>query len=178
MTARQLLVYIVDDEPGMCLGAKRAIEGFTSRFDDIDVEARFTTETFDTGEAVLAQLEQKRPDILFLDCRLPGIGGMEILETIAPRGKSIIPIMITAYGTLETAVRATKLGAYDFLAKPFTAEGLINRISYVINKPRDFIDHLEYFGPDRRRKKIEDYKGPCRRKSDKVTVGWGNETKG
>jgi len=59
-----------------------------------------------------------------LDLKLPGMSGMDILEELGRQGKTITPVMITAYATFETAVQATKLGAYDFLAKPFSPEEL------------------------------------------------------
>ncbi|MEM7680293.1 MAG: response regulator, partial [Pseudomonadota bacterium] len=58
------------------------------------------------------------------------------------------------------------MGTTEFLVKPFSANDLARRIAYVINKPRDFIETSDYFGPDRRRRVIENYSGPYRRSSD------------
>lgn len=68
------------------------------------------------------------PDILLLDYKLPGISGLDVLERIVPLQSGMLTIMITAYASLETAVTATKRGAWDFLAKPFTPEELKNTV--------------------------------------------------
>ena len=141
-----------------------------------------TIYTSDNGASGFQSFRNYNPDIVIADWEMPNRNGLDLTREIRRNSLSpnrMVPlIMLTGYSAPKRVAMARDTGVTEFLAKPFTAEGLINRISYVINKPRDFIDHLEYFGPDRRRKKIEDYKGPCRRKSDKVTVGWGNETKG
>ena len=59
-----------------------------------------------------------------LDLKLPGMSGLDILAELGRQGRSLVTIMITAYATFETAVQATKLGAYDFLPKPFSPEEL------------------------------------------------------
>jgi signal transduction histidine kinase len=67
---------------------------------------------------------RRAPDILLLDHKLPGISGMDVLERLGERNDDLLAVMITAYASLETAITATKRGAYDFLAKPFTPEEL------------------------------------------------------
>jgi len=116
-------VWVVDDEQGMYLGISRILKDYTVRLDEGE-EAAFEVEAFDTGEAFLAKLEQAQPDILLLDNKLPGIQGIEILEELSRRGLSVLTVMITAYATFDKAVLATKLGAFDFLAKPFTPDEL------------------------------------------------------
>ena len=85
---------------------------------------RLQVSSWADGESFLESLSTTLPDIVLLDSKLPGIGGMEILEGTLSLRPDVVTIMITAYATLESAVRATKLGAYDFLAKPFTPEEL------------------------------------------------------
>jgi signal transduction histidine kinase len=77
-----------------------------------------------SGEAFLERIATAHPHILLLDGKLPGIDGIGVLEKLHERGIALVTIMITAYATLDKAVEATKLGAYDFLAKPFTPEEL------------------------------------------------------
>jgi DNA-binding response OmpR family regulator len=138
--------------------------------------------TSDNGSSGFHNFRNYNPDIVITDWEMPSRNGLDLTREIRRNPLSpnrMVPlIMLTGYSAPKRVAMARDTGVTEFLAKPFTAEGLINRISYVINKPRDFIDHPEYFGPDRRRRKIEDYKGPRRRKSDRVSVGWGNETKG
>ncbi len=68
-----------------------------------------------------------------MDLKLPGMNGLDILGRLKEQGRSILAIMITAYATFETAVQATKLGAYDFLPKPFSPEEL----RYAVRKATD-----------------------------------------
>ncbi|MBN1489606.1 MAG: response regulator [Phycisphaerae bacterium] len=119
-----LRILITDDEPGMRLGATRALEHFTVHVPDIETDVAFAIEHAETGEAALACLADNPPDILLLDHKLPGISGLQVLDTVAEDKHDLLVIMITAYASIETAVTATKRGAYDFLAKPFTPDEL------------------------------------------------------
>lgn len=116
-------VWVVDDEQGMALGITRTLKDYTVLLDDAE-SMGFEIEAFESGEAFFVKLEQARPDILLLDNKLPGVQGIEILEELSNRNLPILTIMITAYATFDKAVLATKLGAYDFLAKPFTPDEL------------------------------------------------------
>ena len=123
-------LWIVDDEPAMCLGVTRALEDFHAAYDDLGETARYTITALDSGEAFLARLEQHpAPQLLLLDGKLPGIDGIEVMRLLSTRRAPIVTVVITAYATLENAVRATKLGAFDFLAKPFTPAELRHTVS-------------------------------------------------
>ena len=74
-----------------------------------------------TGEACLDLLQEHNFDVVLLDVWLPGTDGLETLRQIAERENAPEVLMISGHGTIETAVRATKLGAYDFLEKPLSA---------------------------------------------------------
>jgi two-component system, sensor histidine kinase and response regulator len=121
---RMLTTAVVDDEPGMRSGACRVLEDLRIDLDDIREKVCFAPSAYSTGEGFLAALSQQQPDILLLDCKLPGVGGLEILERLSAERLDTVTVMATAYATLETAIRATKLGAYDLLAKPFTPDEL------------------------------------------------------
>ncbi len=84
----------------------------------------------ETGRLALEALAQKRFDLLVADLRLPDIDGLQIIEQIKSQKPETEVIVITGYGTPETAVKAMKLGVHDFLPKPFTAE----RIKTAINE--------------------------------------------
>ncbi|MFH1429566.1 MAG: HAMP domain-containing sensor histidine kinase [Candidatus Margulisiibacteriota bacterium] len=128
---REFLIWTVDDEPGMCSGAKSALENYTAEMIDLDKKITFRVELMGTGEELLRALaERPRPQILLLDNKLPGISGIEILERFRSEGIDILTVMITAYATFEHAVEATKQGAFDFLAKPFTP----NELRYAVEK--------------------------------------------
>jgi two-component system, sensor histidine kinase and response regulator len=119
---------VVDDEPGMRLGAERILKNFRFPLPDFGEEIGFTVTTAATGREALAVLEQERPDILLLDYKLPDIHGLDILSQALRDGKNVLTIMITAYASLEVAINATKNGAFDFLAKPFTPDELQNTV--------------------------------------------------
>jgi two-component system sensor histidine kinase/response regulator len=120
-----LQVVMVDDEEALCQGVRRIIERYKVHVADVLVDAAYAFRYFTSGEDYLVYLsEGGAVDLLLLDLKLPGVGGMDVLDAMSSQGRQVLTIMITAYATFETAVKATKLGAYDFLAKPFTPDEL------------------------------------------------------
>jgi ubiquinone biosynthesis O-methyltransferase len=117
-----LHLMIIDDEPGMRDAVERTLTGFVHQAKDSTASVGFRISQAASAEQALQLFEQAKPDILLLDHGLPGVSGISLLQTIRNDIPEILVIMITAYGTLENAVRATKLGAFDFLAKPFTPD--------------------------------------------------------
>jgi signal transduction histidine kinase len=117
-------VLIVDDEPGMRLGAQRVLKKIHTVIRDLDLEIAFQCELAETGREALDKLRAEKFDLLLLDYKLPDISGLEVLAQIKAVGIDIMTIMMTAYASLEVAVSATKNGAFDFLAKPFSPEEL------------------------------------------------------
>jgi len=126
-----LQVVMVDDEEALCQGVRRIIQKYDVHVPDVRVDATYEYRYFTTGEDFLVYLsEGGAVDLLLLDLKLPGMGGMDVLDALSGMGRDVLTIMITAYATFETAVKATKLGAYDFLAKPFTPD----EIRYAVRK--------------------------------------------
>jgi two-component system, sensor histidine kinase and response regulator len=119
-----LRVLVVDDEAGMRHSVARALRDHTLRLSNVEEEVRFEVSSAASGEEALTCIEAQAPDILLLDHQLGGITGIDVLGRLAASGRDLLTIMITAFATIETAVRATKCGAYDFLAKPFTPDEL------------------------------------------------------
>jgi two-component system, response regulator FlrC len=113
MEGRRILV--VDDEPGMRAGLVEVL-----RRDGHRVEA------VGTAEDALARLEADGAELLVTDVRLPGRSGTDLLRELRERGLDTPAIVITAHGTIEDAVAAMKLGALDFLAKPFSPADLLH----------------------------------------------------
>ncbi len=74
------------------------------------------------GRAGLDRLGEFRPDLVFVDLKMPGLSGFEVLERIRGIDPSVVAIVITGYATLSSAVEAMQKGAYDFLPKPFTPD--------------------------------------------------------
>jgi len=112
----------------------------------------------------------EKPDIVIVDWHMLPMSGIELVQKIRREEDSpnkMVPIvMMTGYSALPRVAQARDTGATEFLVKPFSANDLARRIAYVINKPRDFIDTNDYFGPDRRRRVIPNYDGPKRRATD------------
>lgn len=125
-----LKVLAVDDEPGMLSGIERVLDGYRTSVEEIEGEVEFRVETADTGRGALEKIEASSPDILLLDYKLPDIDGLEVLSRLASDSRDLLTVFITAYASIDTAVTATKRGAYDFLAKPFAPADL----KYVIRK--------------------------------------------
>ena len=130
MNTTTLTVWIVDDELAMCKGVLRTLEDFNAVFDDLGETVNYRGAAMESGEAFLERLEREpAPDLLLLDGKLPGKDGIEVLGLMGKRRHEIVTVMITAYATLANAVQATKLGAFDFLAKPFTPAELRHAIT-------------------------------------------------
>jgi signal transduction histidine kinase len=125
-------VLIVDDEAGMRSGSERSFEGFTVPLADFADQVNFTVASAGTGLDALRLIADDRPDIILLDYKLPDITGLEVFEKIENGAKDMAVIMITAFASLEVAVSATKSGAFDFLAKPFTPEELRSAVQKAV----------------------------------------------
>jgi two-component system nitrogen regulation response regulator NtrX len=87
----------------------------------------------ETGEECLDLLSRHRFDLVLLDVWLPGVDGLGTLEKIREMENAPEIIMISGHGTIETAVRATKLGAYDFLEKPLSIDKTVILIKHAID---------------------------------------------
>jgi two-component system nitrogen regulation response regulator NtrX len=78
-----------------------------------------------SGEEGLVQVSKKDPDLIFLDVKLPRMSGIDVLRSLKESGNSVPVIMISGHGTIETAVEATRYGAFNFLEKPLDRERLL-----------------------------------------------------
>jgi two-component system response regulator HydG len=118
-------VYICDDEPGMCRYLRKLLlaqnylpECFTS--------ARKLLETLDNGD------EQR--GLLLLDVKMPELDGLEILRQVGERHPGLSVAMMTGHGTIESAVAAMKMGAFDYLTKPFPQERLFALVENALER--------------------------------------------
>jgi two-component system nitrogen regulation response regulator NtrX len=107
-------ILIVDDE-----------EGIRESLGDILEDEGYEVITAGTGKDALNMIDHESPDIVFLDIWLPDRDGIEILEELHSSGKGLPVVMISGHGTVELAVKATKIGAYDFLEKPLSLERVL-----------------------------------------------------
>jgi two-component system, sensor histidine kinase and response regulator len=119
-----LSVLVVDDDPGMRSGVARALKHFSFTIPETSDEISFDTTLASSGQEALRIIEVDNPSLVLLDYKLPDITGFDVLDQINQNDHNRLVIMMTAYASIETAVRATKHGAFDFLAKPFTPDEL------------------------------------------------------
>ena len=84
----------------------------------------------ETGEEALQKIREETPDLALIDINLPGMDGFEVLEKALQIDQTFIPIMITAFEDVDRVVRAMKLGAFDYIAKPFD----FNKVQLSIDK--------------------------------------------
>ena len=131
MTAKPTL--IVDDEKNIRLALSRALEQL-----DIPVE------TAASGEEALEKLAAGGYGVMLLDLRLPGVDGMEVLRQVTQEQPEIRVIIITAYGSIDLAVEAMKLGAVDFLQKPFEVARVREMVHRILEKQEESVSYADY----------------------------------
>jgi two-component system nitrogen regulation response regulator NtrX len=108
------LILIVDDEQSI----RESLSGILH-------DEGFSTLTAGSGEEAINMLNEEKPDLVLLDIWMPGMDGMETLGKIREIHPDQLVVMMSGHGTIETAVKATKLGAYDFIEKPLSLEKLL-----------------------------------------------------
>ncbi|MCC7440017.1 MAG: sigma-54-dependent Fis family transcriptional regulator [Bdellovibrionales bacterium] len=108
------LVLVVDDEDSIRASLSGAL-----------ADEGYRVQTASSGEEALSRIRSEKPDLILLDIWMPGMDGLETLSRIRKDQPSQTVIMMSGHGNIETAVRATKLGAYDFVEKPLSLEKLL-----------------------------------------------------
>ena len=111
---------VVDDEKSICSTVEAAL-----RADGHQVEIA------DSGEMAITLMRRNPPEILLTDLRMDGMSGLDLLGKTREYFPSVTPVIMTAFGTIDTAVAAMKCGAYDYLLKPFTPEQLEHLVERV-----------------------------------------------
>lgn len=114
-------VFVVDDDQDVCRSLADLMEA-----------VRLPVETFVSAQLFLDAYEPNRPGCLLLDIRMPGIGGLQLQEILAERDISIPTIILTGHGDVPMVTRTMKLGAFDFIEKPFRADALLHRVQEAI----------------------------------------------
>jgi DNA-binding NtrC family response regulator len=110
---RQSRVMVVDDDPETLALLHEVVE-----------KEGYQVKTAEDGETVLRQLGEWQPDLVITDIHMPGMDGLALLAAIRERAPDILVILLTAYGSLKTAVDAIKAGAFDYLSKPFVVDDI------------------------------------------------------
>jgi len=118
-------ILIVDDEKNIRLTLSTSLEA-------LGVE----TISAENGEEALVKLREKEFGLILLDLHMPGVDGMEVLRRVRENRPDIRIIILTAYGTIELAVEAMKLGAVDFIQKPFVPEQIRERVARVMSREK------------------------------------------
>ncbi len=110
------------------------------------------------------------PDLVVVDWVLEDGDGISLVRRIRKDPASpnaFVPVVLmTGFSSRLRVEKARDMGVTEFLVKPFTSRDLYARIEHIIEKPRQFVELDEFFGPDRRRRKGDDYAGPRRRDND------------
>lgn len=114
-------ILIVDDEKNIRLTIAQSLDPLG-----------YQVATADNGEDALLQLQAQEYDLILLDLKMPGMNGLEVLRRAIEIQPEIKIIIISAHGTIEDAVEAMKLGAVDFLQKPFTPKELRDLVFQVL----------------------------------------------
>lgn len=118
-------ILVVDDELPVCKSMASVLEN----------QGYFVDTAF-SGEEALKKDEEIKPDIIIADLMMPGMSGMDLLKTVREKRPEIIIIMVTGYPSIKSAVQAIKLGAFDYISKPFTPNELRSLVSRALERKR------------------------------------------
>src|SRR5207249_7271537 len=124
---------LIDDEADVQYSFRRI-------FDSPEIELT----TAASGEDGLKLIPTLKPDLVIMDVRMGGISGLETLRRLRQHDARLPVIMMTAYGTTQTAIEAMKLGAYDYLLKPFDVPKLKQLIATALKAARDMKQVVSY----------------------------------
>ena len=154
---KELCVLVVEDSPPMLQVLVSILEEFGFG----------TVLTATDGEQAFQIHQHHRPDIIITDWHMEGVDGLELAHWIRRNkysvNRSVPIILMTGYTEHTRITNARDKGVTEVIVKPFSALDLARRIMHVIDVPRDFIESLSFFGPDRRRRTKDEFDGNNRR---------------
>ncbi|MFO0681009.1 MAG: response regulator [Sandaracinus sp.] len=124
-------ILVVDDEQVIreILADFLAMEGFDVR-------------TAEDGSAALVELSRSSYDLVLSDLKMPNMGGLELLQAIQKHTPNVVTVIMTGFGTVETAIDAMKKGAYDYILKPFKVEEVVHTIRRALEKQKLTAENL------------------------------------
>jgi response regulator RpfG family c-di-GMP phosphodiesterase len=102
----------------------------------------FWVRTAEDGSAALVELSRNQYDLVLSDLKMPVMGGLELLKAIAEHTPNVVTIIMTGFGTVETAIDAMKKGAYDYILKPFKVEEVVHTIRRGLEKQRLLAENI------------------------------------
>jgi two-component system, chemotaxis family, chemotaxis protein CheY len=121
----------------------------------------------DNGERGWNILRESNPDVLILDWVMEGMSGLDLIQMIRTNPQTPNPfvpvIMLTGHTSMDHVRQARDAGVNEFIAKPVSVKTMMSRLVAVIEHPRPYVRTNGYFGPCRRRRGAEEYRGPERR---------------
>ena len=153
----RLKILIVDDNPHM----RKLLATVLRALGSIDIVE------MEDAEQAWSQLSVIHPDVAFVDWELSGMSGLEFVRRLRNDPKSpdaFLPvIMLTSHTSIERVSNARDAGVNEFLAKPVSAQAIIDRLNALIHHPRPYVRTNKYFGPCRRRRNDPSFRGKDRR---------------
>ncbi len=120
------IVLLVDDEPDMILGLKRLIQP------ELNCEVLIA----ESGQAAMEMVKNNPIDVMVADVSMPDMDGIELMEKVMAHTPAITTVIMTAFGTIDLAVKSLKKGAYDFVTKPFDNDEFLRTLSKSIERSR------------------------------------------
>jgi CheY-like chemotaxis protein len=160
----RLKILVVDDNQHM----RRLVVAILQAFGVVQTQEALS------GETAWPILRDSNPDVVFLDWQMNGMTGLDFARLVRTSPQSPNPfipiIMLTGHTHVDHVRLARDAGVNEFLAKPVSVKGILTRLVSVIEHPRPFVRTKTYFGPCRRRRASEEYRGPERRATGETTA--------
>ena len=125
MVGEQVRILVVDDEVAVRLVLQRILEGLG-----------YHVVTAANGQEALDKMPQLNIRVALLDIMMPGMSGLEVLQQISTNWPDTCVLMVTAVADTQTAIEAMKLGAYDYITKPFMRDDVARKVQEAISKWR------------------------------------------
>ncbi|NOX19800.1 MAG: sigma-54-dependent Fis family transcriptional regulator [Nitrospirae bacterium] len=116
-------VLVIDDEAIVRVSCERVLQ-----------PEGYEVVSISRGDEAIELMEKERFDIVLTDLKMPDMDGLEVLKIIKKRWPDVQVIIITGYGTISTAVQAIKLGAYEYIEKPFTPEDILRVVKSALEE--------------------------------------------
>ena len=116
-------ILVVDDQPEIC-----------RLFADVLTDMGYQVSTATEGRQGLAKIRDNPPDILFLDIKMPKMDGLECLRRIRKTKRKLLVVMMTGYGDIKSAQKAMRLGADEYISKPFDLDELKRLVNELVGE--------------------------------------------
>ena len=116
-------ILIVDDDINLCTVLKEEL-----------IEVGYNAEFVNDGDAAFEHLSKSPSDLILLDLKMPGKNGFDVLRELKERGIQVKVIVLTAYADVKSAIDSAKLGATDFISKPYDFDELLITIRKVLQR--------------------------------------------